>query len=248
MARMVKGRPVPTGNEVAYSGRIFVSGLEARWALFLDLLGINWDFEPSHYQLSARPSLWYKPDFYLPELHIWLEVKGVPFFARSDALAKAVLSVCGDYPLPQREHPYEESKFVLMGGDLLRPKASSTPVHTMMINTGQNTAASAYVRFDRTEDGWMLKRTTGALQHFDARKVQSQSATKEMASHLLEPPQAEVEPDEFLAFAYRTAASINIVKNKFDVTKHADAARLMVRRRAGRPLPQRAWPKSFKHI
>lgn len=244
--RMVKGVPIPTGKEVAYSGRIFVSGLEARWALFLDLLGINWDFEPSHYQLASK--LWYKPDFYLPELHIWLEVKGIPFFARSDALAKAVLSVSGSSPLPQREHPYEESKFILMGGDLLRPASGKSPVHTMMIRASQHSAASAYVRFSRTDDGWMLQRTTAALKTFDAKTIQSKPATAELADHLLKPPQAEVEPDEFLAFAYRTAANIRVVKNTFDVTSHRDAAGLLIRRRAGRPLPRRAWPKNFRHI
>lgn len=246
MARVVKGVPIPTGKEVAYSGRIFVSGLEARWALFLDLLGINWDFEPSHYQLADR--LWYKPDFYLPELHIWLEVKGIPFFARSDALAKAVLSVSGPSPLPQREHPYEESKFILLGGDLLRPKTGRSPVHAMMIRASAGSAASAYVRFSRTDDGWMLKRTTGALKTFDAKTVQSKPATHELADHLLQPPQAEVEPDEFLAFAYRSAANVRVVKNTFDVSSHRDAAALLIRRRAGRPLPRRAWPKNFRRI
>ncbi|GAA4924779.1 hypothetical protein [Nesterenkonia rhizosphaerae] len=247
MARMVRGVPIPTGKEVSYSGRIFVSGLEARWALLLDLLGVNWDFEPSHYQLADK--LWYKPDFYLPELHIWLEVKGVPFFRRSDALRKAVLSVAGQNPLPQREHPYEESRFVLIGGEVKPPKDGCTPMHTMLIRTKDpNVAATAHTIFARTDEGWMLQRVTDAIMHFDARKVTRSHATDEVGNHLLKPPQARQPPDPIVDFAYRTAARIPIVNNRFDVTKHRDAAELMIRRRAGRPLPPRSWPKNYSKI
>jgi hypothetical protein len=44
--------PKPKAMEVSYSGRIFRSRLEARWAVFLDLLDVNWDYEPSFYQVG----------------------------------------------------------------------------------------------------------------------------------------------------------------------------------------------------
>ncbi|WP_422390156.1 hypothetical protein [Arthrobacter sp. N1] len=69
--------PKPVGREALYSGKVFRSRLEARWLIFLDLLDVNWDYEPSHYQIG--PELFYLPDFYLPEHQLWLKVKGSAF-------------------------------------------------------------------------------------------------------------------------------------------------------------------------
>lgn len=55
--------PKPKAMEVSYSGRIFRSRLEARWAIFLDLLQVNWDYEPSFYQVGE--DLFYLPDFFV---------------------------------------------------------------------------------------------------------------------------------------------------------------------------------------
>lgn len=57
-----------------YNGYKFRSRLEARWAVFFDTVGIKYQYEPEGFQL---PSGWYLPDFFLPELNIWVEVKGV---------------------------------------------------------------------------------------------------------------------------------------------------------------------------
>lgn len=59
--------------ETAYKGRLFRSRLEARWAVFYDALGIKWDYEPEGFNL---PSGRYLPDFYLPDLECWIEIKG----------------------------------------------------------------------------------------------------------------------------------------------------------------------------
>lgn len=69
--------PKPKAMEVSYSGRIFRSRLEARWAVFLDLLDVNWDYEPFFYLVGEE--LFYLADFYLPDQQLWLEVKGAPF-------------------------------------------------------------------------------------------------------------------------------------------------------------------------
>lgn len=50
------------------------SKLEARWAEFLDINKIHWIYESQGYD---NQGLWYLPDFYLPEYHAYLEVKGV---------------------------------------------------------------------------------------------------------------------------------------------------------------------------
>lgn len=59
--------------QTVYRGYKFRSRLEARWAVFFDSLGIRWEYEKEGYDLDG---LWYLPDFWLPELNCWAEVKG----------------------------------------------------------------------------------------------------------------------------------------------------------------------------
>lgn len=59
--------------ETHYAGHRFRSRLEARWAVFFDTLGIEWEYEAQGYESEAGR---YLPDFWLPELRIWVEVKG----------------------------------------------------------------------------------------------------------------------------------------------------------------------------
>lgn len=64
-----------TPLETRYAGCRFRSRLEARWAVFFDHLGIKWEYEPQGYVVepNKRP---YLPDFRLPELDAFVEVKG----------------------------------------------------------------------------------------------------------------------------------------------------------------------------
>lgn len=59
--------------ETRYKGYRFRSRLEARWAVFFDALGIRWEYEPEGFDLG--PHGWYLPDFWLPELDCWAEIK-----------------------------------------------------------------------------------------------------------------------------------------------------------------------------
>ena len=60
--------------ETFYKGFRFRSRLEARWAVFFDAMGVNWLYEPEGFELPN--GMYYLPDFYLPDLGIWVEVKG----------------------------------------------------------------------------------------------------------------------------------------------------------------------------
>ena len=60
--------------ETCYNGYRFRSRLEARWAVFFDALDIKYIYEPEGYELSDGSK--YLPDFYLPELDYYAEVKG----------------------------------------------------------------------------------------------------------------------------------------------------------------------------
>jgi hypothetical protein len=58
--------------ETRYAGCRFRSRLEARWAVFFDHLDIRWEYEPQGFEL---PRGQYLPDFYLPGIGKWVEIK-----------------------------------------------------------------------------------------------------------------------------------------------------------------------------
>ncbi len=60
--------------ETQYKGYRFRSRLEARWAVFFDALGIEWEYEPQGFNMDG---VYYLPDFYLVNLNLWIETKGV---------------------------------------------------------------------------------------------------------------------------------------------------------------------------
>jgi hypothetical protein len=57
--------------ETCYKGYRFRSRLEARWAVFLDALGVPWQYEPLGFDLGG---VRYLPDFWLPKIRTWLEI------------------------------------------------------------------------------------------------------------------------------------------------------------------------------
>ena len=66
-----------------YKGYYFRSRLEARYAVFLDYLGIRWKYETEGYIIEKNEfsetfghvGEAYLPDFFLPDLYIYLEIK-----------------------------------------------------------------------------------------------------------------------------------------------------------------------------
>ena len=71
--------------ETNYKGYRFRSRLEARWAVFFDRLGIRWQFEPEGFDLKKHNLGYYLPDFYLPDLNYWIEVKPENFSREDEA-------------------------------------------------------------------------------------------------------------------------------------------------------------------
>lgn len=58
--------------ETRYKGYRFRSRLEARWAVAFASLGIKWNYEPEGFDVCGRL---YLPDFFLPDLDLYVEVK-----------------------------------------------------------------------------------------------------------------------------------------------------------------------------
>ena len=74
--------------ETKYKGYCFRSRLEARWAVFFDALGVEWQYEQEGldltdaYQkrvdfkpLDPGQRVLYLPDFYLPQQRKYVEIK-----------------------------------------------------------------------------------------------------------------------------------------------------------------------------
>lgn len=72
--------------ETIFKGCRFRSRLEARWAVFFDALGIEWQYEPEGFEVPFQDGpIRYLPDFYLPGLGLWVEVKGSEDQFKKDA-------------------------------------------------------------------------------------------------------------------------------------------------------------------
>lgn len=76
--------------DTPYAGHLFRSRLEARWAVVLDTAGIPWEYESEGYELPNGLGR-YLPDFYLPTLNTFLEVKGT---APTQDEKQKLLSLC----------------------------------------------------------------------------------------------------------------------------------------------------------
>ena len=99
--------------ETVYNGYRFRSRLEARWAVFFDAMGIKYQYEPEGFK--GFNDIPYLPDFYLPDLDIYVEVKGsrqaliedsekiaAAIDFNSTPIAKKGLLILGDIPNPEK--------------------------------------------------------------------------------------------------------------------------------------------------
>lgn len=65
-----------------YKGITFRSRLEARWAVFFDVLGIHWEYE---YHSCTDGGVCYLPDFWLPSVHggVFWEIKQIYEYSKA---------------------------------------------------------------------------------------------------------------------------------------------------------------------
>ena len=61
--------------ETKYNGFRFRSRLEARWAVFFDMIGLKYEYEIEGFEMNG---IRYLPDFYIPSLDRWFEIKAKP--------------------------------------------------------------------------------------------------------------------------------------------------------------------------
>jgi hypothetical protein len=60
-------------KQTRYSGWHFRSRLEARWAVFMDAMGVEWEYESEGYDLGGSS---YLPDFWIPAEDPWARSQG----------------------------------------------------------------------------------------------------------------------------------------------------------------------------
>jgi hypothetical protein len=81
--------------ETQYKGYRFRSRTEARWAVYFDTLGIKWEYERDGYDLGGSLG-YYLPDFWLPQVNMWAEVKGEEFTSHERAKCCALAKLTGN--------------------------------------------------------------------------------------------------------------------------------------------------------
>lgn len=228
------GPPHPGPTEASYSSLLFRSRTEARWAIFFDLMGWSWDYEPCHYSLGA---LNYLPDFYLPDADIWVEVKG-PSFLDAGSMGKVASAAAGPHPLPSRRPPYERAAAVVLVGPMPDP-AQGRPVHQLVAPTGTPRVAG-FTRAVWEADGtvrpveskpWLTVPATGDKP--------ARRPTAARAAEILLPPGAgRLGMHPALQRAYEEAARVRFddVTHQLARTTPAGLQAELALRRAGRPL------------
>jgi hypothetical protein len=106
--------------ETYYSGHFFRSRLEARWATVFNELGIKWEYEPQGFRVgdSQKP---YLPDFRLPDINWWVEVKGTEERLDTALLADAV------HPTKGLAHDGSGNNLLILGP--IPDTRGATPLH-----------------------------------------------------------------------------------------------------------------------
>ncbi|NUB04684.1 hypothetical protein FW320_00545 [Azospirillum sp. Vi22] len=66
--------PISGLKPTLYRGVKMASRLESQWAVFFDARRIAWAYEPHRLRLPGE-TIDYLPDFHLPEIGTWFEVK-----------------------------------------------------------------------------------------------------------------------------------------------------------------------------
>jgi hypothetical protein len=100
--------------QTKYHGVLFHSRIEARWAVFYDALGVEWEYEKEGYHLPGELGP-YLPDFWIPSLDSWVEIKGKKpdsiemrkAFALSEMTGKMTYIFYGKIPYPDPSYNSE---------------------------------------------------------------------------------------------------------------------------------------------
>lgn len=97
--------------ETHYKGYRFRSRLEARWAVFFDHMGIEYQYEPEGFDFNG---VWYLPDFYLPQVEMYAEVKPIKLSDEESTKCELLATYCAPCLALIGEpdfHPYDAYEY-----------------------------------------------------------------------------------------------------------------------------------------
>ena len=89
-----------------YNGIEFRSKLESKTAQALDNIGIMYEYEPEGYKLTN--GMWYRPDFWLPDVKQFIECKGI----MSSTDSAKIVGLVEDTNHPVLVISYENAMFI----------------------------------------------------------------------------------------------------------------------------------------
>lgn len=115
--------------ETEYRGIRFRSRLEARWAVFFDVAGIEWKYETEGYEVDGHR---YLPDFWLPDSKVWVEVKGERDGLRND-FARMSVMLSRKSPLPGFA---DGDRGLMLLGDVPHVEDGLTVLHPCLTRDG----------------------------------------------------------------------------------------------------------------
>lgn len=155
-------------RQYAFTG--FRSTLEADWAATLDGLGIVWSYEPKVIDLPSGAR--YIPDFWLPMLGTWIEVKGpaTPRIEKAYEFAETLACSCPPPPA-SCVCDWEGGQIVIIGRPAWRP-LNRMMRHGSLSWSGTN--GSAFLtecQFCRN-NFWVQPRTSWRCRHCRVWKAQ----------------------------------------------------------------------------
>jgi hypothetical protein len=122
--------------ETHYKGCRFRSRLEARWAVFFDALGIVWEYEAQGYHVSSMfegGGEWlYLPDFHLPALGTFVEVKGTLDGLTADYFNMIANAIDWGGALPGVSDSYATTRGLLWLGPVPFSPTGERPGHVII--------------------------------------------------------------------------------------------------------------------
>ncbi|MDQ8209635.1 hypothetical protein QEH52_19100 [Coraliomargarita sp. SDUM461003] len=142
--------------ETAYRGYRFRSRLEARWAIYFDEIGIEWEYEPEGFEFDN--GIRYLPDFFFPQVKLWGEVKAGRFSQKE--LEKVKMLVKGtEQSCILLEGTPDERSYALVG------KATDSDEIIVGEESGYDCVISMYHNYPRDEGRFYTH--TGGLTEAD---------------------------------------------------------------------------------
>ena len=121
-------------QRTAYKKILFSSRLEVRWAKVFDELKVAWDYEPRRYELPNGSS--YLPDFWLPEVRTFVEVKSPQGFESGKAccrelckLLRVPVALLTCIPISYFWSEWEDDEDFVRHGLLFDPKGGESSAY-----------------------------------------------------------------------------------------------------------------------